>query len=142
MTKELCDIRKLRINVVCFSNTTLRDFHRPMPHDRLKQLGFDCFLLDQIEASPIVLNALCNLCHLYKIHHKELTSITKKLREPVLLQDTLLEIHLIHYPGRNTEKGFLKLIQIEFDQLDILNFQLILSKGVILSVNLKNCKQI
>ncbi|CAB4423620.1 unnamed protein product [Rhizophagus irregularis] len=67
MTRELCDVRKYRINVVCFSNTTLRDFPRPIPHDRLKNLGFDCFLLDQIEASPIVLNALCNLCHLYKI---------------------------------------------------------------------------
>ncbi|RIA89012.1 P-loop containing nucleoside triphosphate hydrolase protein [Glomus cerebriforme] len=67
MTKELCDVRKLRINIVCFFNTTLNDFPPPMPRDRLKRLGFDCYLLDQIEAPTTLLNALCNLSHLHKI---------------------------------------------------------------------------
>jgi hypothetical protein len=46
-----------------------------------------------------------------------------KLKELVCLTDTLLEIHLIHYPGQDTEKNFLKLIQLEFDQLDSLIFR-------------------
>lgn len=38
MTRELCDVRKLRINVVCFSNTTLRDFSPPIPHDKVRKI--------------------------------------------------------------------------------------------------------
>ncbi|GBC01516.1 hypothetical protein RclHR1_04210002 [Rhizophagus clarus] len=67
ITKELCDVRKLRVNVVCFFHTTLDNFPPPISRSDLRRLGFDYFLLDQIEASKVVLNALCNLCHLNKI---------------------------------------------------------------------------
>ncbi|CAG8637919.1 11308_t:CDS:10 [Funneliformis caledonium] len=67
ITKELCDVRKLKINVVCFSHKTMNDFPPPMHHDQLRRFGFDCYLLDQIEAPMTLLTALCNLSNLNKI---------------------------------------------------------------------------
>ncbi|CAI2185097.1 6636_t:CDS:10, partial [Funneliformis geosporum] len=67
ITKELCDVRKLKINVVCFSHKTMNDFPPPMHHDELRRFGFDCYLLDQIEAPITLLTALCNLSNLNRI---------------------------------------------------------------------------
>ncbi|KAF0492709.1 P-loop containing nucleoside triphosphate hydrolase protein [Gigaspora margarita] len=66
ITRELCDNRRMRINVF-FPKATMDSFTPPIPHQQLRSYGFVSYLLDLIEAPPRVQAALCDMSKLHAI---------------------------------------------------------------------------
>ncbi|CAG8597007.1 13762_t:CDS:10, partial [Acaulospora morrowiae] len=67
VTKALCDNRKLKINVICISHLNLNNFPSPMSIQQLRAHGFESYLLDQIDAPPMLLTAICDQANFHRI---------------------------------------------------------------------------
>ncbi|CAG8443432.1 2028_t:CDS:10, partial [Acaulospora colombiana] len=67
ITKALCDIQKLRINVLCISHLSMKDFPYPRSIEQLRAIGFEGYLLDQINAPPMLLTAICDQANFHRI---------------------------------------------------------------------------
>ncbi|KAJ1934482.1 Structural maintenance of chromosomes protein 5, partial [Linderina pennispora] len=65
-TQEVIDRMKLRIDVVSY-HKSLSDFNPPLPRDTIRELGFDGYAIDFIEAHPTVLAALCNKDNIHEV---------------------------------------------------------------------------
>ncbi|KAJ3023997.1 Structural maintenance of chromosomes protein 5 [Thoreauomyces humboldtii] len=67
LSKELIEKRKLRINIVQFSDKPLAHFRPDVPKEQIERLGFDGYVLDYLEGPPEVLSALCQLSKIHNI---------------------------------------------------------------------------
>ncbi|TPX60694.1 hypothetical protein PhCBS80983_g01576 [Powellomyces hirtus] len=67
LSREMIDNKRLRINIVMFSQRTLESWRPDIPRDHIMRLGFDGYLLDYLEGPPEVLSSLCQLSRIHNI---------------------------------------------------------------------------
>ncbi|KAI8597989.1 hypothetical protein EDD21DRAFT_310024, partial [Dissophora ornata] len=77
LTRELLDKKKLRVNIIAPrpQELNLDNYSAPVPSSQLKQLGFNCYMLDAMDGPPALLAAMCSKASIHAIPVAENSSV-------------------------------------------------------------------